>query len=108
MSEYLRLKIYLHCDSIKKGKPCSCEAIQSRYVEEAVKIVKTSGLKTYIEELSPKWKTLWIYKDEYMLEVIKLLPEQPKTIYDHWVLGKAFGYSDEAIKEFLETKVCNK
>ena len=38
-----------------------------------------------------------------MLEIIKALPHNPKTVYDHWVLGKAFGYSDESIGEFLTT-----
>lgn len=100
------LKIDLYCDLVQKGKPCACEAIQNRFADEAVKrIEKTFELKAYTEELYPGWKTIWVYKDEYMLEVIKLLPEEPKTIFDHWVLGKAFGYSDEAIKNFLETKV---
>jgi hypothetical protein len=64
--------------------------------------VDTFSLKTYIEELAPGWKTLWMYKDEYMLEIIKSLPDEPKTKFEHWILGKAFGYSDEAIKIFLE------
>lgn len=46
-------------------------------------------------------KTIWIYKEKYMLEIIKNLPEQPKTVFDHWILGKAFGYSDESIKKFI-------
>ena len=39
-----------------------------------------------------------------MLEIIKSLPENPTTNYEHWILGKAFGYSDGAIKEFLELR----
>lgn len=105
MENYIMLKIDLYCDLVQKGKPCACEAIQNRFVDEAVKrIEETFKLKAYTEELYSGWKTIWIYKDEYMLEVIKLLPEEPKTIFDHWVLGKAFGYSDEAIKTFLVAK----
>ncbi|MEJ8552752.1 hypothetical protein [Tepidibacter sp. Z1-5] len=61
----------------------------------------------YTENLYEGWKVIWIYKDEYLLEVIKNMPEKPKTIYDHSVLGKVFGYFDKAIKEFIESKLCD-
>ena len=106
MNQFIKIKIDLYCDSVQKGKPCACEAIQERYFKEvSLRIENTFGLKTYVEDLAPEWKTIWIYKDDYMLEIIKLLPEEPKTRFEHWILGKAFGYSDEAIKNFLETKL---
>lgn len=105
MNDFILNRIDFNCDMVQKGKTCSCEAIQDRYVEEAIKVINNFKLKVYVEELSEGWKTIWIYKDEYMLEVIKKLPEQPKTIFEHWILGKAFGYSDEAIKNFLQTKL---
>lgn len=106
MNQFIKLKIDLYCDLVQKGKLCACEAIQERYFEEVIiRIGNVFGLKTYVEDLAPEWKTIWIYKDDYMLEIIKLLPEEPKTRFEHWILGKAFGYSDEAIKNFLETKL---
>jgi len=51
--------------------------------------------------LSNGWFRLWIFKKDIMLEIIKVLPDKPNSIFDHWVLGKVFGYSDEAIEEFL-------
>jgi hypothetical protein len=106
MNDFIITKIDLYCDLVQKGKPCACEAIQERYFEEVDKRIKNLfGLKTYVEDLAPEWKTIWIYRYEFMLEIIKLLPEEPKTTFEHWVLGKAFGYSDEAIKNFLETKL---
>lgn len=106
MNDFIKSRIDLYCDFINKGKPCACEAVQDRYVKEIKQMIKnTNGLKVYIEKLAPGWKTIWIYKEDYMIEIIKSLPEEPKTIFDHWVLGKAFGYSDEAIRNFLETKL---
>lgn len=106
MEDNITSTVYLYCYMVQRGKPCACETIQDRYVIEIVKKIKESfQLKTYIENLAPGWKTLWIYKYDYMLEIIKLLPEEPKTGFEHWILGKAFGYSDEAIKDFLETKL---
>ena len=106
MDAFIISRIDLYCDWINKGKPCACEAIQDRYVNETAQRIKSKNrLQVYIENLAPGWKTVWAYKEDYMLEIIKSLPEKPKTVFDHWVLGKAFGYSDEAIKNFLETKL---
>jgi hypothetical protein len=105
LDDVLTGTIDLYCYMILRGKPCACESIQERYFEKmGIRIKNVFGLKTYGEDLALGWKTIWIYKDDYMLEIIKLLPEQPKTIFEHWILGKAFGYSDEAIKEFLNIK----
>ncbi len=105
MNDFILNRIDFNCDMVQKGKLCSCEAVQDRYIKDAVKIINNFKLKAYVEELSSGWKTIWIYKDEYMLEVIKKLPEQPKTIFEHWILGKAFGYSDEAIRNYIQTKI---
>jgi len=102
MNELIKLKIDLYCEMVQKGKPCACEAIQERYFEEVNVVINTYNLKTYSENLAVGWKTIWIYKDDYMLDIIKSLPNEPKTSYEHWICGKAFGYSDESIKEFIE------
>ncbi|UYZ36778.1 hypothetical protein OD350_03655 [Clostridium beijerinckii] len=105
MSNIILEKIDFYCDMVLKGKPCACEAIQDRYVSEVINKINNLKLKSYIEELSTGWKTIWIYKDEYIIEIIKELPEEPKTIFEHWILGKVFGYSDEAIRNFIQTKL---
>jgi len=101
MNEYLKATVELHCYLVNCGKPCSSIAIQHRYDDEVSKITKINGCKIYFELLAPDWTTIWIYKKDFMIEVIKALPDKPQTIFDHWVLGKAFGYSDEAIEGFL-------
>lgn len=104
MNEFLKGQIYTYCELVDRGKPAAIISVQDRYLIEAIEIIKSNKLNFLVEELSEGWKTLWIYKDKYIQEIIKKMPEKPKTIYDHWVLGKIFGYSDEAIKSFLETK----
>ena len=103
MNSILKEKIYDYCYQIKTCKPVVNIAIQDRYIEEAKQIINKSGYKYFTELLSDGWLTLWIFKNDIMLEIIKALPDKPKTIYDHWVLGKAFGYSYEAIEQFLTT-----
>ena len=105
MNEFLKGQIYTYCELVIRGKPAAIISIQDRYIEIAIDIVKSNKLYYLLEELTEEWKVLWIYKERYMEEIIKKMPEEPKTVYDHWVLGKIFGYSDEAIKEYLETKL---
>lgn len=105
MNELIKMKIDMQCEFVKRGKPCACESIQDRYfIEASIIIIEEYKLKTYSVCLADGWKTIWIYKDNFMLEIIESLPDKPITNYDHWILGKAFGYSDGAIKEFIESK----
>ena len=101
MNNILKEKIHSYCYQIKTGKPVANVALQNRYIKEAKQIISKNGLKYFTEFLSDGWSTLWIFKKDFMLEIIKALPDKPSSIFDHWVLGKAFGYSDEAIEQFL-------
>lgn len=103
MNDYLKAKIHTYCYLVKRGKPAAMIAVQNRYLDDIKSVLTEEELNGYIEELSEGWSTVWIYKDDYLLEVIKKMPEKPKTVYDHWVLGKIFGYSDEAIKNYLRS-----
>lgn len=94
-------EIRTYCYLVERGKPTALVTIQDRFINSALSVVEKENLYAYIEYLSEGWSTFWIYKYEYMFEVIKSLPEEPKTVYEHWILGKVFGYSDEAIREFV-------
>jgi len=76
---------------------CSMTKKQIEYAKNYINKYYKGRIKLYINN-----QDVWIYKHEYLLKVIKSLPEQPKTTFDHWILGKAFGYSDDSIGEFLK------
>lgn len=103
INDYLRSQIDNYCYMVQRGKPAALIAIQERYLKEAMDIVKQQyGLKIYKEKLTnDDWLSLWIYKNDYIPEIIKKVPRKPESIFDHWVLGKLFGYSEEAIQDFL-------
>ena len=94
-------EIETYCYLIIRGKPTAVVSIQNRYASKAIKKIISYKLKAYFKKVNDDWGELWIYKDDYMFEVIKSLPDKPKTIYEHWILGKVFGYSEEAIKKFV-------
>jgi hypothetical protein len=89
----------------KEMKPIALIAIPDREIDQAKKIIKSINLKYELINLCDGWKSLYIYKYKYFNSIIKELPDNPKTIYEHWILGKAFGYSDSSIGEFLKTIV---
>ena len=89
---------------IQRGKPCSCVGIKIKERADVTTYLDSQDIRYHFEELSPGWCTLWLYDHEFMLEVIKASPDTPRTVYDHWILGKMFGYSDEAIKKFCADK----
>jgi hypothetical protein len=102
MNNQLTEKIHNYCDYVITGKPAANLPIQNRYINEAKWIISMEyNLKTFIEPLAENWSILWIFRKDFMLEIIKALPDKPNSVFDHWVLGKAFGYTDEAIEEFL-------
>lgn len=102
MNDYLDGQIEAYCYMVKNGKPAAMLPIQERYIDDAIeKVTSISNLNTFIEELSDGWRVLWIYNYPHIKEIIKSSQQAPDTLFNHWVLGKLFGYSEEAINEYL-------
>lgn len=101
--EYLQGEIDTCCYMVKTGKPAAMIPVQKRFLDSAIERVASvhCGLEIRTEELADGWVTLWIYKYPHILEIIKSLPQAPQTPFDHWVLGKLFGYSEDSIAEYL-------
>ena len=92
------------CYMVQRGKPAALAPIKkSMYMDYKVFVEEEYNLKVLIQDISEEWVSFYIYKSDYIKEIIESLPEKPESIFDHWVLGKLFGYSDEAINEFLKS-----
>ncbi|AWP28797.1 hypothetical protein [Paenibacillus sp. Cedars] len=101
-----REELSVYCLLVKRGKPAAVIPLQERYLEEAMKIVEsTEGLLTHADRLSEGWISFWVYQYPHILEVIKNAPQAPKTAYDHWLLGKLFGYDERTIQEVIKTSL---
>lgn len=97
-------QISAFCYMVERGKPCAKITIHKEDLQSIEDYIKQFTKLDFYKCPSldgEEYYTFWVYKEEYMLDVIKNLPSEPNSLYDHWVLGKAFGYSDESIKEFL-------
>ncbi|GAB6100414.1 hypothetical protein JCM16358_22930 [Halanaerocella petrolearia] len=105
MSQFLKGQAEAYCYMVNRGKPAATLAVQDRYLDEIKEFIEQENLLTYNEELYEGWQTLWIYKYPHILEVIKTLQQTPDSKFDHWILGKLFGYDEHSIHEFITTKI---
>ncbi len=95
------------CLMVERGKPAALLPIPSREIPAAYDWVKrVSDCRVYFEPLAPHWMSLWVYKRPWILEVIKRASRQPTDLMAHWINGKLFGYSDDAIEEYLSRNGC--
>lgn len=103
VSNYIMGEIMANTYMVERGKPASCIPVKVRDIDMVEKKVRdVCGIKTYCEILSEKWVTMWIYKYPHILEIIRSTKDNPKTTFDHWVLGKLFGYDEDSIAKFLK------
>ncbi len=104
MSEGIKMQLLMYIEYVKCGvKPIAFMNLQSRYITEALQLINQKELKLLIKDIQgcEEWKTIFLYKHNYLVDIINNLPNNPTSIFEHWILGKACGYSDEAIGEFI-------
>lgn len=100
MSDTIKIQVLNYIQHVQCGsKPIAFMNLQTRYIDEVTTLINNKGLNSYIEDIKDynEWKLIFIYKHDYLIDIIKNLPDNPQTPYEHWILGKACGYSDEAI-----------
>ena len=101
MNDYLRGKIESYCYQVNRGKPAAALPVKEKYLEETKRLIKSHSLKLINKDLSQNWTTVWIYKHGHLKEIINKLQQAPESKFDHWVLGKLFGYSEIEIGNYI-------
>lgn len=102
--EYYQGQLNAYCYEVEKGtKPVALILVKTIYVDEIKQCVEEHSLRVKVKEVNeyPEWSSAYIFKDKYLGKVIENAPEEPSSIYDHWILGKLFGYSDAEIKAYV-------
>lgn len=103
MDVFTQGQIAEHCFFVKTGKPCSVLLIKTKDIEFGLRLVKKNNLYCFIEKTEDKdWCDLWIFARKELKEIIHKMPQNPKTPFDHFILGCLFGYSIEAICNFIK------
>jgi hypothetical protein len=103
ISQNLLHESLTYCELVRTGiKPVACINCQKRYVDAVISLVASETLLSHVEQNGLDWKVVYMFKDDIMIEIIKELPEKPQSLFEHWVCGKAFGYSDSSIIDFIK------
>jgi hypothetical protein len=90
------------CQMVVRGcKPCAIMPIKTKDLNFAKFLCKREKCLSHSSELNDDWHTLWIFKREELFKVINLLRENPVTEADHYLLGALFGYSNDAICDYI-------
>lgn len=82
-------------------RPAAVEVLQERYLDEARRVAEHHQLLWRADVLANGWTEFWLYRYAHLNGVIDNVSRKPATAHEHWVLGKLFGYSEEAIADFL-------
>lgn len=109
---YLLGSVSSYCYMVLNGKPVASVAIEEKCKDEAISIIKDIYNLNYIISKDKNDKdslTVWIYKHPHLKEIIEIIiyifykrKEYPITNFDHWILGKLYGYDEDSIAEFLK------
>jgi len=90
------------CQMVNRGaKPCALMTIKDKDLGTAEDICTTENCKYKATVLDDGWVSFWIYKRDELSAVIDCLPATPENYADHYLLGALFGYSNDAICDYL-------
>ena len=104
LSDWLHAELVTYCHWVELGdKPLAIIQLQQRYHEAVIKYLNNyqPHIKYVINFCTDGWLTLILYKYDHMRIIYDYLPDEPNSIFDHWLIGKACGYSDKAIEQYL-------
>ena len=105
MNNELSGMVTTYCSLVERGKPAALISVSNKHLREVLNISEQYNVRTYFTDVNCEWVEFWIFKHEHILDVIKSLPNQPKSTFDHWVLGKLFDYDEQSISDFIKTRL---
>lgn len=103
INDFTRAQIVEHAQMVARGgKAFSVMPIKKVQVKDAIYFATQEGVFVgLVDAGSDEWIHFWIFKHEEMFDIVKSLPSKPQTLYDHFILGLCFGYSVDAIMDFV-------
>jgi hypothetical protein len=103
MNEFTKGQLIELCQMVYRGcKPLAVMSVKKIYESEVIKLIDSEGVKSLIREMNDEnWVEICIFKRDEMRFIIDYLPDNPTTEFEHFILGCAFGYSIDAICDFI-------
>jgi hypothetical protein len=98
---YNLAKLSVSMDLIKRGvRSAACLTIPLVFLDEVFSEIEKAGLKSYPIQCGECHADVTIFRHEHLRQVIPQIDELQDPLRA-WAYGKLFGYSEEAIGEFI-------
>ncbi len=106
MNDFTAGQLTALCQMVYRGsKPCAVIPILNKDFQIAKSKCIMENCKFKGVKLNNDWVTFWIYIRDEISEIIDTLPQTPETKADHYILGSLFGYSNNAICDFISKQI---
>jgi hypothetical protein len=83
-------------------KPCAVMAIQCKYEPDVIALTSEENVLYHIVPSDGIWLELWLYKNPIMKNIIESSPRKATTVFEHWAMGKMFGYGTDEVLDFID------
>lgn len=98
---FLDGQIHTYCYMVSTGKPVASLQIKLAQLDEAIGPIIDYDLSYYVNNIDETWCVLFIYKQPFMREIIKESLSMPYSVTSEWFNGCMYGYSQEAIQNYI-------
>jgi hypothetical protein len=96
-------QVTTYCEAITRGSRLVAQvAFPRRCRQTVLKIVKQEGCKATAAAINDERLSVWIYRDDAAMDLVKALHSTPSGKLAQWNMGKLFGYADEAVIKYLK------
>jgi len=94
-----------YCEQVRSGSrvagQLSCEA---GYAERLSSLIASENCQAIVEKHADGRTTVWIYREDYVKDIIEWLQSIPQSKAGAWGMGKLLGYSDSEIANYIQNR----
>jgi hypothetical protein len=103
MNEFALAQLTELCQMVDLGcKPVALLSIRVSEYQKAIDIIYNEhSLHAISKRLNESFFSVFIFKNYDLRFVLDLLPDDPKTLTDHALLGYLFGYDTDSICKYI-------
>ena len=101
---FLAGQITTYCEAILRGTRLVAQvAFQEEHSQLVMDLVKQEGCKATTAQVGPGRLSVWIYRDDAVIDLVNQLRSTPQSKLAMWNMGKLFGYADGEVIDYVRS-----
>lgn len=101
-------RILTYCECVKTETKLLAEALVNRRdIDWVERVIANEGCRSIVDRAhSEDYAKVYLFKHSWVRQILeeRKRKDAPKSALNNWITGKLFGYSGNAIAEFLREK----